>query len=293
MKKPLAITLLIILTALLLTACGGDRSNSGITENDGKEMAKKAIDAAGVGTEEQRSQAKGFVDLLDADLSVWPADKLPVAIPEYPNGTFLVVTEGDTIAVNVQETDADTVKGYIGMLEADGWDVADISALGILVYDAAKDGWEVRVQQSTSTIVTILINKAEEPDELRQPDITVGPGEVIYDTEIVTITYKEKTMVNSNNMYIVCEVTNHTDNDIPIKCKEAAIEGVEIGGVSSPKLIPANSTKKYEIQVGKKVPEKAGYTLDTLKNLQLTIIGQKSGTTEELFNVAAIFNLNY
>jgi len=159
MKKILMIMSVLILTLSMLTACGALNNFNG-DENDGKQLAKYLIGISGLGTEEQREQAIEFVDLVDADLSIWPADKLPVDLPKYPNGEFLVITEEDAVGVSVQNTDTDTVKEYIDMLKADGWVIVDKSEYGFVIYEAAKDGWELIIQQSISTHVIILIEKA-------------------------------------------------------------------------------------------------------------------------------------
>ena len=149
MKKILTIILILIMAFSVMTACGGrsKSDNSAGAEGDVSQMLKDLIDGAGLGTEDQRDSAKEIIDMESADKSVWPADKLSVALPEYPNGTFSVMNDGNGLMIG--NTDEETMKAYADVLSEDGWEVEDIAPdMGIIVYDATKGGWTLRFQQS-------------------------------------------------------------------------------------------------------------------------------------------------
>lgn len=150
--------LVLIPTVSLLAAC----SNSNNKDDNDKQMAKDAIDIANLGTQEQREQAKEFVDAVDTNLSLWPASKLPIDLPEYPGGEmYVVLNEGNLTVVNIQGTTPDTVKEYIETLRTAGWEIVEDSVAGILFYSATKDGWKLGIQQSRSTAVAISITPSK------------------------------------------------------------------------------------------------------------------------------------
>jgi len=288
MKKIFVIGLVFIITLSLLTSCAGT-GKYGIVKN--------LIDAAGLGSQEQRDMAKDIIDATDTDSSKWPADRLPIYLPPYPNGNFMVIKEGESIGVSIQDTDMDTLEKYVEILKADGWDVVDGMVLDILLYyDAIKDGWTLRLTKSTSSHIVILITELIEKEEIlqpvRQPDITVGPNEVILDNDMVTIKYLRNEPILVTDMNIFFEVTNHTDTDFTLKFVETAIDGVMTDTFYAEKTIPADMTKSFEILFLSRFAEGVGHKLEDLKNLQLTIIGVPNRTSkDELFDVTTIINL--
>ena len=161
MKRTWALVLVLLLTISLLTACGGGGSGNGnntpgstpgggtksasdISKAD-KELAKDAVDATGIGSKEQREQAKEFIDALSGD---WPSDKLPDGMPVYPDGKVkmsMTVSDGFSEVIVIEGTNGDSFKNYVEILKNDGWTFSSDST-------AAKEGWKLRIVNDKSEV---------------------------------------------------------------------------------------------------------------------------------------------
>ena len=158
MKKVLALVLVIILSLSLLTACFGGGRGGGAGDEKGTELAKKLIDASGLGSEEQREQAKGFVDTVERGGN-WPADKLPEGFPVYPDGEPMTIPgDGSATIVAIMNTSRDVAMAYIETLKGAGWTFTQNEASEQFhVYEANKDGWEIKVIATYESRITLSI----------------------------------------------------------------------------------------------------------------------------------------
>ena len=155
MKKVLTLALVFLLALSMLTACGGGtsappssdngggtKSNSNISDAD-KELAKDAIDAAGIGSEKLGEQAKEFLDGLSGD---WPFDLLPSGMPVYPDGKVqLSMNVGNAVTIIIEDTNEDSFIEYVEMLKNDGWTFSSDST-------ADKEEWSTRLVRDKSEV---------------------------------------------------------------------------------------------------------------------------------------------
>jgi len=156
-KKNISLLLALLLSFSLFAACG---ANPG--EIDGEAFAKGLLDSVidnyGGASKEERDELK---EALGSLTDKWPADRLPDGFPIYPDGVVssaLTVDGAETIVID--KTGKDSFRQYAETLKDAGWAFTQDAAVESLgVYEANKDGWEIKLMLLTGSIVSLHVSR--------------------------------------------------------------------------------------------------------------------------------------
>ena len=138
------------------------------------------------------------------------------------------------------------------------------------------------------------------PGEIRTPDVTVNPGDVIFDNEYIELMYDK---FDSELMYIHCIPYGNTTRNLYVynNAEPLVINGIATdfiddgftnmrsskeGGKIGASDVPILLETRYENAL-----EQAGVALEDLKTVQVTISLVSMDTEETLFEITVLFNI--
>jgi len=157
------------------------------------------------------------------------------------------------------------------------------SSTGSSTPPASNNGGNSGTQTNTSG--------SEKPGEIKAPDITVKPGDVVFKNNIVTIFYEE-IAVDSISMDICLQSINHSTQEITITTSDLVINDASVGiGYTFTNISPGKSDDQHWIILTHKNLEIEGFSAENIETVQITFTVTPLGKKDVLFEGAALFNI--
>ena len=132
---------------------------------------------------------------------------------------------------------------------------------------------------------------SDKPGATKTPDVTVNPGDVVFDNDIVTILYTDTTS-DSISMDINLRCMNNSDQDITVWTEGMVINGTETGiGVIFSNIPPGKSDENYVIMLTRQNLEGEGFSAEDVETVQVTLRVESFNDNDVLFNGTALLNI--
>jgi len=121
MKKNITLTLCVIMIAVMLAGCG-----SKAVKKQAGEPAKPRTAETQAAEDTQKAVENAMEAMDTLTNKQWPADKLPVELPEYTEGEIVNSGgESDEFYIKMDKTTEAALNSYLGKLKELGWSVEE------------------------------------------------------------------------------------------------------------------------------------------------------------------------
>jgi len=129
-------------------------------------------------------------------------------------------------------------------------------------------------------------------DGPKTPSVTVNPGSVIFDNNVVKIVYK-KVELDSTSMDIYYEVTNKSNDDIYVQHGEIIYNGniTNTTGIGQHNFYAGKTDESVILMYVSTIKNQAGILPEEIKTVQVTFTVNRYGTTDTLFEGTALLNI--
>ena|GEM_PF-4528512 len=157
MKKTLVMPLIVALALLLLAGCVSRTVEMpeypvDFSSGEQKIAAEKSL------LEDEPASAGEYSDLAEDIITSpdtdWPADKLPLGMPQYPDGKMLVSVMGGSVLINISGTTTSSINDYLAALQTAGWESKQGSAA---LYVATNGDWRVQISFGEDNLTIMVV----------------------------------------------------------------------------------------------------------------------------------------
>ena len=136
---------------------------------------------------------------------------------------------------------------------------------------------------------------------IKIPDITVNPGDTVFDNDIITIVYEEVQVDDPSTPYpqmsIICYATRNTDKEINVHTDEQFVINGLASGIYDPgfKQFTVSRSDYLYTFISMKSLEEKGISVEDIKTVQITFTVKDYETDyvtdDVLFEGTALFNI--
>ena len=140
------------------------------------------------------------------------------------------------------------------------------------------------------------VTQTDKPDNAKTevaktPEITVNPGDVVFDNDIVQIIYTE-TATDTISLDIHLVSKNNSDQEITIWTRDLAINEKKVGiGATFTNISPGKTDDEHWIMLTHKNLEGEGFSAGDIKTIQITFEVVPTSGKGILFEGTALFNI--
>ena len=126
----------------------------------------------------------------------------------------------------------------------------------------------------------------------KTPSVTVNPGDIIFNNDLVKIVYK-KIELDSSSMDIYYEVTNKSKEDIYVQHGEFVYNSTitNAPGVGQHNFYAGKTDESVIVMYLSSIRKQANIDPEEIKTVQATFTVNRYGTNDTLFEGTAILNI--